>query len=188
MDNTQQCLTWPHRILSPPLSSPRQLPPQPPLSPVLHPPGDLLEPSQPQAQPPTQSPHHFPVSQPHSVRATVDRGCDPIVFSDDSESDNEDGEAGGEAAEKLSMGRARQVARYSIDRLDQNLPSCLCRVFSNLWCCHPNKSDILKVMATRLKCVKFGCPLHNTCITLSVQLVHDLHAPNACYVTKAKQV
>ena len=119
----QYCLLWPHRILSPPLSSPRPLAPQPPPSPGLHPPVDALGPSQLQAQPPTQSPPHIPVSLSHGIRVTVDRGCGPIIFSDDSGSDVADEEASGKGAEKKGMGRKRQIARYSMHRLDRKLQS-----------------------------------------------------------------
>lgn len=88
------CLMLPYRTLSPPLSSPRPLPPQPPQSPPSNDPQDLPGPSQPY----TQIPSQLPASQSQSTRVTVDRGCDPIVFSDDSGSDRESEEAGGVAA------------------------------------------------------------------------------------------
>ncbi len=97
----------PYRTLSPPLSSPRLLPLQPRQSPPSNHPQDLTGPSQPCAQFPGQ----LPATQSQSVRVTVDRGCDPIVFSDDSGSDREPEEACGAAkGEKFK----RPVARYTL--------------------------------------------------------------------------
>ncbi|KAL0040967.1 hypothetical protein WJX77_000497 [Trebouxia sp. C0004] len=100
------------RTLSPPLSSPRSLPPQPLQSPRSKHPQDPSGPSQFCAQFPSQ----LPASQSQSIRVTVDRGCDPIVFSDDSGSDRESEEAGGAAAGKKCR---RLVARQEPARKAQ---------------------------------------------------------------------
>ena len=100
------CLMLPYRTLSPPLSSPRPLPPQPSQPPPSNCPQDLPGPS----QPCTQLPSQLPASQSQSTRVTVDRGCDPIVFSDDSGSDREPEEAGGAAAGQKCK---RPATRYT---------------------------------------------------------------------------
>ncbi|KAL0045735.1 hypothetical protein WJX82_003086 [Trebouxia sp. C0006] len=110
------------RTLSPPLSSPRPLPPQPPQSPPSNDPQDLPGPSQPY----TQIPSQLPASQSQSTRVTVDRGCDPIVFSDDSGSDRESEEAGGVAAGqncKRPAARQQESARKAQKRAVSATPS-----------------------------------------------------------------
>ncbi|KAL0043638.1 hypothetical protein WJX79_010663 [Trebouxia sp. C0005] len=114
--------TMMRRTLSPPLSSPRPLPPQPSQPPPSNCPQDLPGPS----QPCTQLPSQLPASQSQSTRVTVDRGCDPIVFSDDSGSDREPEEAGGAAAGqkcKRPATRQQESARKAHKRAVSETPS-----------------------------------------------------------------
>ncbi len=94
------------RTLSPPLSSPRPLPPQAPLSPTLEPPQDLPGPS--------QLPGQLLPSQSQRTKTTVDRGCDPIVFSEDSDSDKEDEQ--GAAVTSVKTGKKRSGSKRQAAR------------------------------------------------------------------------
>ena len=106
------------RTLSPPLSSPRPPAHQPALSFAPDPHQDLPGPSQLPSQLP-QLQHQIPSSQATNNKTMVDCGCDPIVFSEDSESEQEQEDEGldnksqrGKGVQ-ISKGVKRHAARYA---------------------------------------------------------------------------